>query len=140
VIGTVPGMAPIMKGVKSWEEEDAELEARSSESLANLGESLDVEEPQAGEEEVIDAETDCLEKKFTELKEQTGSPIKVTLQVWDPIEGVSNDGMEIDETEFKYVIEELRRKRRGEPTADEILTRTCRAMFGSDKQTQSLPA
>jgi hypothetical protein len=79
-------------------------------SLTNLSESLNAAEPNSEDEEAI-PETTILERKFDEFKEKTEEPVKVTLQVWDPVEGCSDDGIDLTEKEFAAVLATVRKMR-----------------------------
>lgn len=87
--------------------------AEPAASLANLAESLKAAEPMGPQDEEAVPETAVLERKFDAFKESTAEPVKVTLQVWDPAEGVSNEGIDLTEVEFKEVLDTVRKMREG---------------------------
>jgi len=91
------------------------------------------------EESVIDDAT-VLEGKFDAFKSQTGKPVETTLMVFDPIERVANDTMELAEDEFKWIIDRLRRRRRGEEDPQDHLERIAKTLFSMpDKAKEAQP-
>jgi hypothetical protein len=90
-----------------------------AESLANLSDSLDAGELK-DEEEAI-PETGILERKFLKFKESSGEPVKVTLQVWEPVEGVSNHGIDLTEEEFVEALAAVQKMRGEEWAPDPVL-------------------
>jgi hypothetical protein len=73
-------------------------------------------------------ETTVLERKFQQFQEKTEEPVKVTLQVWDPVEGVSNDGIELTREEFAEVLATVR-KTRAEESAEKEMTPEQQALL-----------
>ncbi len=89
-------------------------------SLTNLSESLDAAEPKGDEETVPD--TTMLERKFDEFEKEPG-PTPVTLFVGD------HNSIDLTREEFKYTIDRLRRRRRGEEDPEAWVKRIVTAIF-----------
>ncbi len=110
-------MEPLMKGIRSWEEEEADLEAgkvvEPAESLSNLDAALHAAEPKGeeGEQPEPISEVDNLDRKFRELKKK-GAPLD-----WLSLFLTNSDSIDLTEAEFSEALTTIRQMRRGQHLA-----------------------